>query len=40
MVDPQATNYFALFIQVKYDTVRLVENLPQSPGSQRRLNHR
>ena len=39
MVDTQDTNYLTLFVQVKYDTVRLVENLPQSPGSQRRLDH-
>jgi hypothetical protein len=39
MVDPQDTHYLALFVQVKYDAVRLVDNLPQSPGSQRRLDH-
>jgi hypothetical protein len=39
MVDPQDTNYLALFVQVKYDTVRMVENLPQSPGSQCRLDN-
>ena len=38
MIDPQDTNYLALFVQVKYDTVRLIENLPQSPGPQRRLD--
>jgi len=39
VIDPQDANYFALFVHIKYDTVRLVENLPQSPGSQRRLDH-
>ncbi len=38
VVDSQNTNYLALFVQLKYDAVRLVENLPQSPGSHRRLD--
>jgi hypothetical protein len=39
MVYPQDANYLALFVYVKYDAVRLVEDLPQFPGTQRRLGY-
>jgi hypothetical protein len=37
VIDPQDPNDLALFVHFKDDTVRLMENLPQSPGPERRL---
>jgi hypothetical protein len=37
VIDPQDPNDLAPFVHFKDDTVRLMENLPQSPGPERRL---